>query len=125
MSIADTTLGPMVWNVPSYSHYSLGKLKRWLYCLRHAQKLRMYFLGMLGNDPNMSGEDKAGFYEWLAKVDWVDFLANVRDTAHWKRFVDHEPYPIHAALFQGINCEYRRLYRCYKDGYNQNDNGVI
>jgi hypothetical protein len=115
MSVADIVLGPTVWGVPPLKTISLfGIIRRRIYCYKHGDKLRIFFLGMLASDTTMSPEDKLGYYAWLEKVNWAQFLAKVRDVAHWKKVVFEEHNPIDATLLEGVNGEYQRLYRCYQ-----------
>lgn len=123
--LADTVLGPVVWNVPRDDFSILSKFARRIYCMRNADKLRLFFLGMLAADKEMPAEDKTGYHAWLQKIDWVKFLGTTRDVAFWKLHVEKKSYPINATLFSGINCEYWRLFRCFKEGCRQDASGVV
>lgn len=125
MTVADTILGPWVWGVPARRFTLLNKLSRKIYCRMHADKLRMFYLGMLAGDASMSPKDKEGYQAWLNGVDWAKFLEKVRDVASWKKVADKESNPIDATLLNGINAEYQRLFRCFKDGRFPGQIGVI
>jgi hypothetical protein len=125
MRVADIALSPWVWNVPRGNFSFVEKLSRKIYCARHADKLKMFFLGVLAADKEMSDEDKVGYHAWLLDLDWSQLLSSTYDVAVWKRHVDRKENPIDAALFDGANSEYRRLFRCYKDGYPPRGTGIV
>jgi len=124
MHTTDATLGSIVWGVPRNSFHMLSNLRRMIYCAWHAEKFRMFFLGILAGDQDMSLEDKLGYHEWLHDVEWAKLLANVHEKAGWKRRVDNVDDPIDACI-GGVNGEYQRLFRCYKMGCHPYTNGVV
>lgn len=123
MQVADATLGPLVWNVPRTNSFSslTEKLQRKLYCKLHAKEIRMFYLGMLAADKEMSPEDKLGYYKWLLDANWAKFLEGVYLEANWKSKVDKLDDPIWAT----IASDYERLFRCFKSGSRPNEMGVM
>lgn len=121
MHVVDAVLGPIVWGVPYNDLRITTRLKRKIYCMWNAQKIRMFYFGMLAMDKHMAEEDKAGYYAWLRDVEWHKLLASTFDKAHWKRRVDKISDPVAASLRD----DYDRLFQCFKMGSNPHSTGVV
>lgn len=120
MHVADMTLAPSNYALP----YNPGWQPPKRYYRHHAREARAFFLGMIAADPTMSAEDKEGYYNWIEDADWEKFLKNLFLSAGWKKRTERVEDPIWASL-SGINGEYERLFRCFKDGHRLTEMGVL
>ncbi len=120
MQISELALGKLVWSAPLFAPTPLGRLAEGVYCRWHADKFRLFFLGMVAADQNIAPEEKVEYCTWLQGLPWYKLARAVFDTAPWQKSAEKAADPIYAA----IRIEYHLIFRRFQRG-DQPEKAVI